>query len=385
MASSSVEQLYEKTLKYLLQPVWSFIENPAISEIMVNGADEVYVEEGGRITLTGAKFADESQLIAAARNIAQYTEKRITPETNRFDSRLPDGSRVHVVLPPCSRNGIAVSIRKFPKRKIDLDRLVEFGSLTAEAKEFLQIAVALDQNIIASGGTSSGKTSLLNALAGAIPPQQRILVLEDSSELQIPQEHVLYFEARTADRHGRGAAGIRELFHSTLRMRPDRIIIGEIRGGEALDLIQAMTSGHSGSMSTLHANHPKDALNRLETMALMSGIEMPLFALRSQVTSAIDLIVQTSRMPDGTRRITHISEVLPLTERGEYQIRDLFRFEAGGKAKEWGETGALRWTGAEPSIAGELGVHGLEGRVAAAARVFGLDKGGANVPAQAAG
>jgi pilus assembly protein CpaF len=374
-SSTSVADLYQKTLKYLLDPIWEkYVENSAISEIMVNGTNEVYVEQGGQVTLTDAKFPDEARLMAAVRNVAQYTGKRITPETNRFDSRLPDGSRVHVVLPPCSRNGIVISIRKFPKRKIDLDRLVEYGSLTPEAKEFLQVAVALDQNIIASGGTSSGKTSLLNAMAGAIPAHQRILVLEDSSELQIPQEHVLYFEARTADRHGRGAAGIRELFHSTLRMRPDRIIIGEIRGGEALDLIQAMTSGHSGSMSTLHANNPKDALNRLETMALMSGIEMPLFALRSQVASAIDLIVQTSRMPNGSRRITHISEVLPLTDRGEYQIQDLFVFKTGGKAKEWLGTGKLCWTGIAPTFANELWVHGLESMVSASAQVFGAEK-----------
>jgi pilus assembly protein CpaF len=375
MSSPSTAQLYEKTLRYLLQPVWSYIEDPAVSEIMVNGTDVVYVEKGGHMILADVRFPDEARLMAAVRNLAQYTEKRITGETNRFDSRLPDGSRVHVVLPPCSRNGIAISIRKFPKRKIDLDRLVEYGSLTPEAKEFLQIAVILDQNILVSGGTSSGKTSLLNAMAGAIPAHHRILVLEDSSELQIPQEHVLYFEARAADRHGRSAAGIRDLFHSTLRMRPDRIIIGEIRGGEALDLIQAMTSGHSGSMSTLHANNPRDALNRLETMAMMSGIEMPLFALRSQVASAIDLIVQTSRMPNGSRRITHISEVLPLSERGEYQVQDIFVFQTGGKAKDWIGSGSLRWSGVKPAFREDIWIHGLDNMVSESRNIFGVEEG----------
>jgi pilus assembly protein CpaF len=370
---SSSTELYTRTLQFLLQPVWGYVEDPSVSEIMVNGTDEVYVEKGGQVTLTDVKFPDEARLMAAVRNIAQFTEKRVTSETNRFDSRLPDGSRVHVVLPPCSRNGIAISIRKFPKRKINLERLVEFGSLTAEAREFIEVAVILDQNILASGGTSSGKTSLLNAMAGAIPAHHRILVLEDSSELQIPQEHVLYFEARAADRHGRGAAAIRDLFHSTLRMRPDRIIIGEIRGGEALDLIQAMTSGHSGSMSTLHANNPKDALNRLETMAMMSGIEMPLFALRSQVASAIDLIVQTSRLPNGTRRITHITEILPLTEGGQYQTQDIFVYQAGGKAKDL-SAGALRWTGIQPTFAEEIWVHGLDKMISAARRVFGMEE-----------
>jgi pilus assembly protein CpaF len=371
LSQSATEELYQKTLDYFLGPIEKFVHDPAISEIMINGRKEVYIEQGGRLKLSGVEFPDDDFLLAAARNIAQYTGKRITSEVNRFDSRLPDGSRVHVVLPPCSHNGISISIRKFPKRKIDLQRLVDLGSLTPEAREFLEVAVMLAQNVVASGGTSSGKTSLLNALAGAIPPHERILVLEDSSELQIPQEHVLYFEARTADRHGRGGATIRDLFHSSLRMRPDRIIIGEIRGGEALDLIQAMTSGHSGSMSTLHANNPKDSLNRLETMAMMSGIEMPLFALRSQVASAIDLVVQTSRMHDGSRRITHITEILPLNDRGEYQMQDIFLLGGAGPDAPDGER-TLQWTGATVTFADQAATHGMKGKLRVSAAAFGM-------------
>lgn len=368
--------IYESTLAFFLKPLQDFLDNPSVSEIMVNGKDEVYVERGGVMEKTAARFASEDHLMAAVKNVAQYTGKRIAGDTSRFDSRLPDGSRVHVVLPPSSRNGIVVSIRKFSRQKLTLQRLVELGSLTEEAKEFLELAVFLAKNMIASGGTSSGKTSLLNALSGAIPEHQRIVVLEDSTELQLSQQHVLYFEARPADRYGKGAVTIRDLFHSTLRLRPDRIVIGEIRGGEALDMIQAMTSGHSGSMSTLHANNPRDSLNRLETMALMSGIEIPLFALRSQIASAVDLVVQACRLPDGSRRVTHISEVMPLSEAGKYEMQDLFRYQSQKANGGSPGTGMLRWTGKKASFAEELFVQNLEGKVLHAHGVFGLKKEG---------
>jgi pilus assembly protein CpaF len=364
------EDLYRRTLKYFLKPIWEpYLEDASVSEIMINGIDEVYIERGGKLEKTETRFPDNDYLMAAVRNVAQYTGKRITPETSRFDSRLPDGSRVHVVLPPSSRNGIVIAVRKFSRQAIDLDRLVEYKSLTPESREFLSIAVLLHQNIIVSGGTSSGKTSLLNALAGAIPEKQRIIVLEDSTELKIPREHVLYFEARAADRHGLGQVTIRDLFHSSLRLRPDRIIIGEIRGGEALDMIQAMTSGHSGSMSTLHANNPRDSLNRLETMALMSGIDMPLYALRSQVASAINVVVQATRLVNGARRITHISEILPLSEKGEYRLQDIFRLQ---HSESGAEDGCLTWTGVVPSFAADLAVHGLHREIQETQRVFGL-------------
>lgn len=364
-------EIYDRTLAFFLGPVSEFLKDPSVSEIMINGTDEVYIERRGVLERTGIRFANEDQLMAAVKNVAQYTGKRIAGDTNRFDSRLPDGSRVHVVLPPSSRKGIVVSIRKFSRQKLTLDRLVEFGSLTEETREFLQLAVVLAKNILVSGGTSSGKTSLLNAVSEAIPGNQRIIVLEDSSELQLSQEHVLYFEARSPDRYGKGGVTIRDLFHSSLRLRPDRIVIGEIRGGEALDMIQAMTSGHSGSMSTLHANNPRDALNRLETMALMSGIEIPLFALRSQVASAVDLVVQACRLHDGSRRVTQISEVMPLTEAGKYEVQDLFVYQAH---RNGSGSGVLKWTGARVSFAGELPATRLDEQVQHAGGVFGLGR-----------
>jgi pilus assembly protein CpaF len=375
--------IYKRSLAFFLKPISTFLDDASVSEIMVNGTDTIYIERGGVIELTDARFPTQDHLMAAVKNVAQYTGKRIASDTSRFDSRLPDGSRVHVVLPPSSGKKIVVAIRKFSRRKLSLERLLELGSLTEEAKEFLELAVALAKNILASGGTSSGKTSLLNALSGAIPGKERIIVLEDSSELQLSQEHVLYFEAQSADRYGKGAVTIRDLFHSSLRLRPDRIVIGEIRGGEALDMIQAMTSGHSGSMSTLHANNPRDALNRLETMALMSGIEIPLFALRSQVASAVDVIVQACRMPDGSRRVTHISEVMPLSEAGKYEVQDLFVYQAQQQNSGPPGHGRLQWMGTRCSFAAELSVQRLDGRVLHASGVFGLGRETENASAVA--
>ena len=246
--------------------------------------------------------------------------------------------------------GLCVTIRKFEKAKLDLQSLVERGSLSPEAAEFLGICVGLHKNIIVSGGTGSGKTTLLNCLSGLISPGERIIVLEDSSELQLLQEHVVPFEAQPPDRHGRGGITIRDLFRASLRMRPDRVIVGECRGGEALDMIQAMTSGHSGSLSTCHANTPFDALNRLETMALTAGVEIPLHALRSQVVSAIDLIVQISRFADGARRLTHISEVLPLSDDSAYQVKDLFLYDASAARGAGATAPTLAWTGAQPTF-----------------------------------
>ena len=274
--------IFEATLDRYLEPVSSFRKDREVTEIMINGPNEVYVERRGLLEKTDARFHDPGTLVAMARNLAQYTGKRITETTSRFDSRLPDGSRVHVVMPRCSRKGLCIAIRKFSRGGHSLEGMVEGGSITAAAKEYLEIVVALELNIIVSGGTGTGKTSFLNALSIKIPPTERIIVIEDISELQLKQPHVLSLETVAPDRKQEGGVSIRDLFHSALRMRPDRIVIGECRGGEALDLIQAMTSGHGGSMSTLHANHPKDALNRLETMALMAGIEFPLAALRAQ-------------------------------------------------------------------------------------------------------
>jgi pilus assembly protein CpaF len=327
----SSTDVFPLSLDHFLGPLRDLLADASVSEVMVNGHDRVYVERGGRLHAVPNRFASEEDLLACARNIAQYSGKRIDEQVPRFDGRLPDGSRVHVVLPPCSRGGITMAIRKFSRSALTLDRLVEFGSIDRRTRELLEICVALDKNVLVSGGTGSGKTQLLNALSGAIPAGGRILVIEDTSELRLQQEHVVSLEARSADRHGRGEVTIRHLFHSALRLRPDRVLVGECRGGEALDMIQAMNSGHAGSMTTVHANSPIDALVRVETLALMSSVELPLLALRSQVASALQVVVQTDRLADGSRKVTSVAEVHPLDAAGRYQVRELIGFAHLGR------------------------------------------------------
>jgi pilus assembly protein CpaF len=359
---ANVIAVYEQTLDHLLGPIRSFLHDPSVSEVMINGFDEIYIERRGKLERTEARFRNEDALRAAMRNVAQFVGKRLDASTPSLEARLPDGSRVHMVQPPAARKGLCVTIRKFSDRRLSLDDLVAFGTLTEQAAEFLGICVALAKNVIVSGGTGSGKTTLLNVLSAMIPAGERIVVLEDSSELQLQQEHVVPFEAQPADWHGRGGITIRELFRASLRMRPDRIVVGETRGGEALDMIQAMTSGHAGSMSTCHANSPRDALNRLETMALMGDVDMPLFALRAQVASAIDLVVQIARFHDGTRRLTYISEVLDLNTAGSIEMRDLFRYAAGAAGGE-GQRGGLVHTGVRPRFSQEPALMGIENRI----------------------
>lgn len=362
------DTIFNVTLRKFLSPVATYLDDPAVSEIMINGPTEVYIEQGGRIEKTDIAFDDEELLHAAARNIAQYTNKRVDALTARFDSRLPDGSRVHIVMPRCSRKGLCIAIRKFSKTSFTLDGFVERGSLSPQSREYLELVVDLEKNLIISGGTGTGKTSFLNAISGKIPPGERILVIEDSSELQLQQPHVLPFETAAADRHGFGAVSIRDLFHSALRMRPDRIIIGECRGGEALDLIQAMTSGHGGSMSTLHANTATDALHRLETMALMSGVEMPLTALRAQVASAIDVVVQLNRMSDGRRMVTEISEIGTLTTTAQYQVNPMFELDDRRNLKK--PKLELVWTGNKSTFGKSLKEKGLREKVKLTAPLF---------------
>lgn len=366
-------ELFARTIDHYLAPIRPYLADSSVTEVMINAPDEIYVERGGQLVLTDAKFADEETYEAAVNNILQFTGKSLADDETLVDARLPDGSRVHVAKAPCARRGTAMSIRKFSKMMLDIDWLIELGSLTTEARDYLKAVVECEQNVLVAGGTSSGKTSLLNALSAFIPSSERLVVIEDSAELQLQKDHLVSLESKPADAFGRGAVGVRELFRSSLRLRPDRIIIGEVRGGEALDMIQAMTSGHGGSMGTLHANTPADALNRLETMALMSKVELPLHALRSQVSSAIDLIVQMSRQIGGRRLVTHISEVLPLGDNGYYQLRDIFTMKqledgAGGKAM-W-----LSWTGEPSVLTGHLDT-GQEDSIAPAVRpIFGLEK-----------
>jgi len=356
------DDIFAKTVWHFLEPVADALKDPSVSEVMINGPDAIYVERAGRLSKLDARFASEETLMAAIRNVLQFAGKRITPEEPLIDARLPDGSRVHVVLPPSSLQGPCMAIRKFEKALFNMSALIEIGALTEMAAEFLQLCVLGEKNIIVAGGTSSGKTSLLNALSAYIPEGLRIVVIEDSSELQLQQEHVLRMESRPPDRYGRGAVTIRDLFRSCLRLRPDRIVIGEVRGGEALDMIQAMTSGHGGSMSTMHATTPADALNRLETLAMMANVELPLYALRAQVASAIDVVVQVSRFADGSRGLTHISEVLGMEE-GSYKIQDIFTYEvASGVGGKRGK-GTIQWTGKKPMFRHEPAFRRLNDKI----------------------
>jgi len=351
-----LEDIFERTIYHFLEPVGQFLRDPSVTEVMVNGWDEVYIERKGQLELTEARFPNEDALMAAVRNILQYVGKRVDPERPMMDARLPDGSRVHVAMPPCSRKGTVVTIRKFSRQAFDMDFLVETRCLTELARDFLWLCIVTEKNLLISGGTSSGKTSLLNVLSEYIHNDRRIVVIEESSELQLQQPHVIGLESRAPDRYGRGEVTIRDLFKNALRMRPDRIIVGECRGGEALDMIQAMTSGHAGSITTLHADSPKDALNRLETMAMMSNVAMPLMALRAQVASAIHVIVQMMRFADGSRRIVEISQVLPLTEHGEYQVQELFKLQLP-KGESQLAKASLVWNGNRIAFSDDVAVR----------------------------
>lgn len=323
-------------LVLFLAPVKDFLADDKVSEILINGPNQIYIERGGRLEETTVHFTGEAQLKAAAVNIAKSVDRQLDEMHPDLDARLPDGSRVHATIPPVSRCGTIISIRKFKKEMLTIDKLEQFGSIPEEGAQLLNAIVKLRKNTIVSGGTSSGKTSALNALSGLIPEKDRILVLEDASELQLQQKHCVYFETRKPDKNGQGEFSIRDLVIASLRLRPDRLVIGEIRGGEALDLLQAMNTGHSGSMSTIHANSPLDALRRMETCAIMSGINFPLNAIRMQVASAINCVVHTMRLPDGSRKIVEIAEVLPL-EQGEYRIRPLMQW----KTEAIGEDGCV--------------------------------------------
>lgn len=341
-------EVYERTLRQFFAPIVPFLDDASVSEIMINGHSEVIVERRGRLETTDARFVDEDALLAAVRHLGQFVGRRVDSECPILEGRLPDGSRVEAVLPPASPDGPHVAIRRFAKETLTMERLIGLGALTREASALLGALVACKQNIIVAGGTGSGKTSMLNALSSFIPMGERLVVIEDARELQLQSDHVVQFEAQAADAKGRGMVSIRDLFRATLRLRPDRIVVGEIRGGEALELIQAMTSGHGGCMSTVHATYPKDTLSRLETMALMSDVVLPMRALRAQVASAIDIIVQTARLSDGSRAISHIAEVVGLDESGNYQVSELYRRSVVGKDEEGQLKTSFDTTGVRP-------------------------------------
>lgn len=367
----NLKEIYSKTTRHFLQPVLKLLDDATVTEIMINGPATVYFERNGSLELAeGVCFPSQAALLAAARNIAEFSGRTLDGDRQSLDARLPDGSRVHIILPPSSRNGICISIRKFSPNKLDLERLIELGSLTEEAAEFLGLAVQLHRNLVVAGGTGSGKTSLLNALSAEISANERIVVIEDSSELQLRQPHTVYLEAQPPNPDGEGAVTIRDLFVDSLRMRPDRIVVGEVRRGEALDLVQSMISGHSGSMATVHASTPRDAAIRLETLSLMGGIELPVHVARTQVASALQLVVQINRFSDGSRRIQSISECNGLDAGGNYQISDLYRFTSSGRDETGKLLGSLIPTGTKPSFADSIGMMGLQAHVDRTAHLF---------------
>ncbi len=353
------QRLFEQITAEILGfgPLQPLLEDDTITEIMVNGPKNVYVERKGKIVRVPVTFEGNDHVMRVIDRIVAPLGRRIDESSPYVDARLPDGSRVNAVIPPISLVGPTLTIRKFSKNPITIEQLVSYGSITQEAVEFLKACVISRMNIIISGGTGSGKTTLLNVLSGFIPGDERILTIENAAELQLRQEHVVILESRPANIEGRGEITIRDLVINALRMRPERIIVGECRGAEALDMLQAMNTGHDGSMTTAHANTPRDALARIETMCLMAGMDLPVRAIREQVSSAVDVIVQQERMKDGTRKVTYITEVSGM-EGDVITMTDLFVFEQTGL--ESGKIiGRLRPTGLRPKFMDKIEASGI--------------------------
>jgi len=354
-------EVYEETLLQLFAPIRPFLEDQSVSEIMINGPAQVFIERKGKLELTSARFANREALVAVLRNAAQYVGKQIDESRPILEGRLPDGSRLEALLPPVAPDGPFVSIRRFFRETLTIERLIGFGALTPDCAAALQAMVISKLNIVVAGGTGSGKTSMLNALSAYIPDGERVIVIEDSREVQLQRLHVLQLEARPADAKGRGAVTIRDLFRSTLRMRPDRLVVGEVRGGEALDLVQAMTSGHGGCLTTLHATYPRDTLTRLETMCMMSDIDMPLTAMRIQIASGVNMLVQVSRLQDGSRKITHVTEVLGFDlNTNQYVTQDIFIRQFKGLGPGGEVRSELVPTGILPKSLPQLHEHGVD-------------------------
>ena len=340
-------------------PIDRFLKDTDITEVMVNGPERIYLERRGRLTLSGVTFVDESHLRRIIDKIVGLVGRRIDESTPMVDARLLDGSRVNAVIHPLAIGGPFLTIRKFSADPFTVDDLIGFGSLSPQTAKFLQACVVGRLNILISGGTGTGKTTMLNVLSSFIPPEERIVTVEDAKELQLNQDHVLSMEARPPNIEGRGEVTIRDLVRNCLRMRPDRIVVGECRGGEALDMLQAMNTGHDGSLTTVHANSPRDSLARLETLTLMAGYDLPVRAIREQMASAIDLIVQIGRLRDGTRRVTHVSEVQGM-EGDVITLQDLFMFDFGmGVDTDGRFRGHLKATGIRPKFAEKLADLGI--------------------------
>jgi len=342
-----------------LGPLEPLLADASITEIMVVDPATIYVERGGCLELTQTRFTDEERVRAVIERIVTPLGRRIDESQPLVDARLPDGSRVNAIIRPLALRGSCITIRRFPKRRLTAHDFVRLGSLSPRVALFLERAVIAKKNILISGGTGSGKTTLLNVLSAAIPSTERIVTIEDAAELQLHQPHVVSLETKHANMEGRGAFTIRDLVRNALRMRPDRIVVGECRGGEALDMLQAMNTGHDGSLTTIHANSPVEALSRLETLVLMAGVELPSLAIREQIARSIHLIVQQTRLADGSRKITHVSEIDELDPNGRFEVRKIFEFEQTGVTQEGRVMGDFDATGYLPSFLDEILARGL--------------------------
>ena len=350
------EDVFNEAMR--LGPLEELLADDSVTEIMVNGPDRVYVEQHGKLSLSDCQFSDDASVLAVIERIIAPLGRRCDESQPYVDARLSDGSRVNAIIAPLALSGPTITIRKFAKKALTPEDFIRFGTWTKEAAEFMRLCVLLRKNVIVAGGTGSGKTTLLNLLSGFIPHNERIITVEDAAELRLQQPHVVRLEARPPNIEGKGAVPIRDLVKNCLRMRPDRIIVGECRGGEALDMLQAMNTGHDGSLTTVHANSPRDVISRLETMVLMSGMELPSRAIREQIASAVDVVIHESRMPDGSRKVTAISEVTGL-EGTQIVMQDIFRFVQTGIGENGKVLGAMKATGAVPTWLDQLRSRGL--------------------------
>jgi len=354
-----VQELADEALG--LGPLEKLLADPEVSEIMVVDPKTIFVERLGRLQLTGTRFTDDDSVRAIIERIVTPLGRRIDESTPLVDARLRDGSRVNAVIPPLALRGPCITIRKFSDKALTMTDLVQFGSLTAEMARFLERAVKVRKNIVISGGTGSGKTTLLNVLSSAIPVHERVITVEDAAELRLGQPHVVSLEARPPNLEGKGEYSIRDLVKNALRMRPDRIVVGECRGGEAIDMLQAMNTGHEGSLTTTHANSPREALARVETLCLMAGLDLPIRAIRQQIASSIHLVIQQARFSDGARRVTRVSEIVGIDDDGDIEINDIFEFRISRTRADGTVEGEFAPTGYLPTFIDQFIAHGLVG------------------------
>ncbi len=346
-----LDQVADEVIGY--GPIGPYLRDPTVTEVMVNGPNQVYIERKGKLLLTETQYRDAAHVMHAVENIILPLGRKVDRTQPLVDARLPDGSRVNAIIPPCCLNGPTVTIRKFPAKRLTVDDLIGFGSMTPPIAEFLKACVMARLNIVVSGGTGSGKTTLLNVISSFIPEDERICTVEDAAEMQLAQPHVVRMETAPALPDGTGLVTIRDLVRNSLRMRPERVVVGEVRGGEALDMLQAMNTGHDGSLTTVHANSPRDAIARLETLVLMAGFDLPLKVVRSQIAAAVNLIVQQERLKDGSRKVTRVTEVQGM-EGDTVVLQDIFIFQAVAVSESGTVAGAMKPTGMRPSFSPKL-------------------------------